>query len=56
MNWNQWLNMGGYGAYIWSAYGLAAIVLVWNWLSPLLRRREVMRKLKSWYRQEERLP
>ncbi len=55
MNWNQWLDMGGYGAYVWSAYGLTAIVLIWNWFVPILRRREVRRKLESWYRQEDQL-
>ena len=27
---HEFLNMGGYGAYVWSAYGLAALVLVAN--------------------------
>jgi len=30
--------MGGYAGYVWTAYGLTAVVLVWNWVSA--RRRE----------------
>ena len=25
----EFMNMGGYAAYIWPAYGVAAIVLIW---------------------------
>ncbi|MBN2700192.1 MAG: heme exporter protein CcmD [Methylohalobius sp. ZOD2] len=53
MNWPEFFHMGGYGAYVWSAYGLAAVVLVWNMITPWLKRREVMRKLKRLYRQED---
>ncbi len=28
----EFLYMGGYGFYVWSAFGLTAIVLVWNWI------------------------
>ncbi len=27
----EFLNMGGYGAYVWSSFGLTAVVLIWNW-------------------------
>jgi heme exporter protein D len=44
--------MGKYAAYIWSAYGLAAFVLCINVLAPLLRRKNVRRRLKEFYRLE----
>jgi heme exporter protein CcmD len=25
------LKMGGYAGYVWPAYGLTAVVLLWNW-------------------------
>lgn len=28
----EFLNMGGYGGYVWSAFGLTAAVLIWNWV------------------------
>ena len=31
---NEFIAMGGYGAYVWSAYGISAVVLAGNvWLS-----------------------
>ncbi len=41
MNIGEFLAMGGYGAYVWSAYGLMLVVLAWNVAVPLacLRRR-----------------
>ncbi len=37
----DFLSMGGYGAYVWSAYALMVAVLAWNVAAPLvcLRRR-----------------
>ncbi len=55
MIWSDFMAMGGYGAYVWSAYGLSALVLSWNLIALRLRRREVMRNLKRLY-QEENLP
>ncbi len=45
MNLHDFLDMGGYGAYVWSAYGLALVVLVANLLSPLLQRRRLLDEL-----------
>jgi len=33
MDLHSFLNMGGYAQYVWPAYGLTALVLVWNWWS-----------------------
>ena len=40
-------NMGGYGVYVWSAYGVAAIVLLANLYKALLDSRNVLRDLKQ---------
>ena len=37
---NDFLAMGGYGAYVWTSYGLAAIVLVWTIRSALEAHRD----------------
>ncbi len=29
----EFLKMGGYAGYVWTAYGLTTVVLVWNWWS-----------------------
>jgi heme exporter protein CcmD len=31
----SFLKMGGYAAYVWPAYGLTALVLIWNWWAAL---------------------
>jgi heme exporter protein D len=31
MGLHNFLAMGGYAAYVWPAYGLTALVLLWNW-------------------------
>jgi heme exporter protein CcmD len=31
MDLQSFFNMGGYAEYVWSAYGLTALVLLWNW-------------------------
>jgi heme exporter protein D len=33
----EFLAMGGHGPYVWSAYGVAALVLVWLVVAPLRR-------------------
>lgn len=42
---SEFLEMGGYAAYVWPSYGLALVVLVGNWLVALRRRRAVVRRL-----------
>jgi heme exporter protein CcmD len=32
MNLHEFLHMGGYAGFVWTAYGLTAVVLVLNWL------------------------
>jgi heme exporter protein D len=47
MNWGSasaFFEMGGYGPYVWGAYGLAAIVVL---LEPWLARRRRLRALKN---------
>lgn len=38
--------MGGYGGYVWSAYGLAAAVLAGLWLAARRRKRRALRRIK----------
>ncbi len=41
----EFFHMGGYAFYVWSAYGVAAIVLVANVVVPVLRARELRARL-----------
>ncbi len=39
--------MGGYGAFVWPAYGASALVLGWLWVSSLRRLRGLERALAA---------
>ena len=42
--------MGGYGAYVWSAYGITAIVLIFNLILIKKKEKKILynlRKLKK---------
>ncbi len=39
------MSMGGYGFYVWTAYGLCAVLLAAGVLVPLLRRRQLRAQL-----------
>jgi len=41
------LAMGGYGAYVWSAFGASALVLGWLWVGSLRRLRGLERDLAA---------
>ena len=40
-------DMGGYGMYVWSAYGVAAIVLLANLVVALRDSRKVLQDIKQ---------
>jgi len=44
---NHFLAMGGYAAYVWPAYAVFLLVLLADALAPILRRRRVLRELRS---------
>ncbi len=46
MNWNQWSDfvaMGGYGAYVWGSFGMAALAVVLELAQIAARRRALLR-------------
>ena len=42
----EFLNMGGYAGYVWSAYGIAMLVLFLNLLISRQRYKSVLRRLR----------
>ena len=46
-SWDEFLTMGGYAAYVWPAYGIAALVFLWNAVLPARRLRRQLRELKQ---------
>ena len=41
----EFLAMGGYGFYVWTAYGIAFVVLLLNVVLPLIQRKQFLREL-----------
>ena len=46
----EWLAMGGYSAYVWSAYGLVSVVLLMNLLSIKWKKKQTRHKLQQWFK------
>ena len=41
---HHFFEMGGYGIYMWSAYGITFAVLLINFINPWLRHRQLLRQ------------
>lgn len=46
-NLQHFFAMGGYATYVWSAYGVAAIIFIANLIIPLKKQRELRKKLSA---------
>ena len=44
---SPFLAMGGYAAYVWPAYAVFLVVLLADFISPMLRRRRNLRELRA---------
>jgi|AntDeeMetagen192_2_1112575.scaffolds.fasta_scaffold46929_1 heme exporter protein D len=44
---NDFWAMGGYANYVWSSYGIAAVVILGNILAPLIAQRRIARKIRN---------
>lgn len=51
---HEFLTMGGYAAYVWPAYGVAAAVMLVNAFQPALRLKRRLAELKRRERAGER--
>ncbi len=51
---SEFFHMGGYAVYVWSSYGLSAVVLAWVFLSPIFNRKHIIKELRMKYRQQQR--
>jgi heme exporter protein D len=53
-SWSDFLQMGGYAFYVWSAYGLTLVVLGGALLAPWLRYRRLRREVTRRERRDSR--
>lgn len=51
---NDFLSMGGYGAYVWSSYAIFTIALLIDYLAPKLRKRRVIADLRGRMKRQQR--
>jgi len=49
----EFFAMGGYGAYVWSSYALAFIVLVINWVVARRRHNQLVQQLRVRLRSDQ---
>ncbi len=49
----EFLHMGGYGGYIWSAYGITAIVLTLSIVLPIIQSRKNHKRIEHMLEQEQ---
>ena len=50
----EFFQMGGYAAFVWPSYGLAALVLWLNWYLPRRQHAQELGKLKRRLKAERR--
>lgn len=51
---SEFFHMGGYAFFVWSSYGISTLLLGWVFISPIFRRKQIIRELCMKYRQQER--
>ena len=49
----QWLSMGGYALYVWSAYGIVFAVLVLNTLGIRWQKKQTRLQLQRWFKRDK---
>ena len=50
----EFFNMGGYAAFVWPSYGLAALVLWLNWYLPRRQHDRELRQLRRRNKAEQK--
>ena len=54
MSVSEFFHMGGHGFYIWVSYGLALILMVAAFISPILQERKLIKQITRRLRREQR--
>lgn len=51
---DDFIAMGGYGFYVWGAYGISVISLFVLFINPILQRRQVLKTLARNLRRQQK--
>jgi len=43
---HEFLTMGGYAGYVWTAYGIAAVVMIANAVTPISRLKRIKAEIR----------
>lgn len=46
-NFYDFIHMGGYAHYVWSAYAVVVLVLIFNFIFPLLEKNKLLNDLQD---------
>ncbi len=49
----DFLDMGGYGAYVWGSYGICTAVMVWNLLQARKQAQLIRQRIRQRLQQKE---
>ena len=48
----EFLKMGGYAAYVWSAYGITTVLLALSLIRPIREKRQLLRRIAAMEEQD----
>lgn len=51
-SWSEFFAMGGYAFFVWTSYGITAVVIAFNIVMPLIQRKQVIKRVKRAIRRE----
>lgn len=51
---SEFLNMGGYAAFVWSSYGIWLVVMIVNYVQPKWREKKVINELVRRHRLKQK--
>lgn len=51
---SAFFHMGGYAFYVWTSYGLATVLMIFNVVSPLRREKRLLRSIARLTRRRDR--
>ncbi|MEH6470213.1 MAG: heme exporter protein CcmD [Halopseudomonas sp.] len=51
----DFIDMGGHGLYVWLAYSIALVIVAFNVVSPILRKKQFIAEYRRRLKREQRL-